>query len=129
MSFINLTSIFSIFSNSLKIVLYLRAPFIHRLYWYPGLDPKSKSATRIRNSRRKCSVRKGVLRNSQENTCSRISFLIKLQALAWSLAWNFIKKGILAQVFSCELFKVSKNNFLQKTSGWLVLKDLQVFSV
>ena len=36
-----------IFRNSLKMVQYLRAPLIHRTYRYPGLDPKSKSATRI----------------------------------------------------------------------------------
>ena len=36
-----------------------------------------------RNSHQKCSVGKGVLRNfanSQENTCARVPFLIKLQA-------------------------------------------------
>ena len=46
----------------------------------------------------KCSVKKVFLeisQNSQENTCARDSFLIKLQA------WGFIKKETLAQVFSC----------------------------
>ena len=40
----------------------------------------------FRSSHRRCSVRKGVLKNSQnsqENTCARASFLIKLQASAW----------------------------------------------
>ena len=37
---------------------------------------------------------------SQENTCARVSFLI-----------NFIKKETLAQVFSCEIFEISKNTF------------------
>ena len=47
----------------------------------------------------RCSVKKVFLeisQNSQENTCARVSFLIKLQALACS----FIKKETLAQVFS-----------------------------
>ena len=37
-----------------------------------------------------------ILQNSQKNTCTRVSFLIKLQASAR----NFIKKEILAKVFS-----------------------------
>ena len=49
----------------------------------------------------------GILQNSQENTCARVSFLIKLQPDAY----NFIKKEILAQMFSCEFCEISKNNF------------------
>ena len=44
---------------------------------------------------------------SQENTCTRVSFLIKLPA--------FIKKENLAQVFSCEFCKVFKNTSLHRT--------------
>ena len=57
-----------------------------------------------------CSVEKVLLKitqNSQENTCARVSFLIKLQAEAC----NFIKREILAQVFSCEICEISKNTF------------------
>ena len=49
---------------------------------------------------RSYSVKKVFLKisqNSQENTCARVSFLIKLQA--------FIKKETLAQVFSCKFVK------------------------
>ena len=45
-----------------------------------------------------------ISQNSQENTSSRVSFLIKLQFLI-----NFIKKEALAQVFSCEYCEISKN--------------------
>ena len=45
--------------------------------------------------------------NSEENTCARVSFLIKLQASAL----NFIKKEALAQVFSREFCKIFKNTF------------------
>ena len=48
-----------------------------------------------------------ISQSSQENTCARVSFLIKLQAC------NFIKKETLAQVFSCEFCEVSKKPFLQ----------------
>ena len=58
---------------------------------------------------RKCSIKKvflETLQNSQENTCARVSFLIKLQALAC----NDNKKETL--VFSCEFCKMFKNTFL-----------------
>ena len=45
--------------------------------------------------------------NSQENTCARVSFLIKLQAEACT----FIKNETLAQMVSYEFCKISKNNF------------------
>ena len=40
-----------------------------------------------------------------ENTCARVSFLIKLQAC------NFIKKETLTQLFSCEFCEIYKNTF------------------
>ena len=62
----------------------------------------------------RCSVKMVFLeisQNSQENTCDRVSFLIKLQASAS----NFIKKETLAQVFSCEFCEISKNTFFHRT--------------
>ena len=61
-----------------------------------------------------CSVEKVFLelsQSSQENNCARVSFLIKLQAKVC----NFIKKKTLAQVFFCEFYEISKNNFLHRT--------------
>ena len=58
------------------------------------------------------SVRKVFLeisKNSQGNTCARISFLIKFQAS------NFLKKETLAQVLSCEYCEISKNTFCYRT--------------
>ena len=56
-----------------------------------------------------------ISQNSLENTCARVSILIKLQA--WDLeACNFIQKETLAQVFSCEIFEISKNTFSYRTS-------------
>ena len=67
-----------------------------------------------------------ISQNSQENTCVRVSFLKKLQA--------FIKKETLAQVFSCEFCKISKNTFSHRTppvaaSGRIVLDILRNFTV
>ena len=61
-----------------------------------------------------CSVKKvffEISQNSQENSCAKVSFLIKLHALAC----NFIKKETLAQVFSCEFSEISKNTFCYRT--------------
>ena len=51
-----------------------------------------------------------ISQNSQENTCARVIFLIKSQTEAG--AYNFINKETLAQVFSCEFCKISKNTLL-----------------
>ena len=76
------------------------------------------------NSQR-CSVKKVFLKisqNPQENTCARVSFLIKLQASAClhqasgiRHVCNFIKKQILAQVFSCEFCEIFKNTIFYRT--------------
>ena len=56
--------------------------------------------------------------NSQKNICARVSFLIiRLQASTY----NFIKKETLAQVFSCEFDKMSKNIFFTEHLRWLLL--------
>ena len=65
--------------------------------------------SKVNNQRRRCSVRKGVLRNfakfSGKHLCQ--SLLFKLQAEVC----NFIKKQTLAQVFSSEFYEISKNTF------------------
>ena len=43
-----------------------------------------------------------ISQNSQETTCARVYFLIKLLA-----ACNFIKRKTLAQVFCCEFCEIS----------------------
>ena len=48
-----------------------------------------------------------ISQNSRENTCTRVSFLVKLHAETW----NFIKKETLAQVFSCEFYEIFMNTF------------------
>ena len=51
-----------------------------------------------------------ISQNSPENTCARVSFLIKLQGPAC----NFIKTETLAQVFSCELWEIFKNSYFKE---------------
>ena len=62
---------------------------------------------------KRCSAKKVLLKisqNSQENTCARVSFLIKLQALRPA---TLLKT--LAQVLSCEFCEIFKNNFFYRT--------------
>ena len=77
----------------------------------------------IRKTER-CSVKKVSLRisqNSQENTCARVSFLIKFFSI------NFIKKDTLAQVFSCKLCEISENTFSYRTP--LVTASINVTAI
>ena len=71
-----------------------------------------------------CSVKNVFLessQNSQENTCTRVSFL-------QSWACNFIKIESLTQVFSCEFCKhLSKNTFFRGTFGGCFCKSLQFY--
>ena len=53
-----------------------------------------------------------ILKNSHENTCARAPFLIKFQALAY----NFIKKETLAQVFSFEFCEILRTPVLYNIS-------------
>ena len=67
-----------------------------------------------------CSVKKVFLeisQNSQESTCARVSFLMKMQ----DKACNFIKKETLPLVFSCEFCDICKNTFFTEHLRWLLL--------
>ena len=69
-----------------------------------------------------------ISQNSQESTCVRVSFWIKLL----NSACNFIKKETLSQVFSCEFCKIFKNTLFTehlrttasewKRSNWFVIE-------
>ena len=79
-----------------------------------------KVCLHCRSSHQRCSVRKGALSNianSQEGTCVRVSFLIKLQLQAC----NFIEKRLWHRCFPVSFAKVLRIPFLQNTSGRLLL--------
>ena len=59
-----------------------------------------------------------ISQNSQENSCARVSFLIKLQA---SIS-NFFQKQTLVQLFSFELCGISP--FLQYTTATVFVQDV-----
>ena len=56
-----------------------------------------------------------VSQNSQENTCVRSSFLIKLQLC------NFVKKETPTQVLSCKLYEIFKSTLLIEHHQWVLL--------
>ena len=65
-----------------------------------------------------------ISQNSQENTCARASFLIKLQMSPITL----LEKETLAKAFSCEISQIFKNTFsyrapLVTNSEWYSLWD------
>ena len=67
-----------------------------------------------------CSVKNVFLeisQNSQENTCARVSLLIKLP----TKAWNFIKKETLTQVFPANFAKFLRAPFLTEDFRGLLL--------
>ena len=119
-----------LFTRFLRRTVWTVLRFSQNICWFwPVLRLKGRTKTYCykkfyRTVARWCSVKKLLLeisRNSQENTCVRVSFLIKLHE-----ACNFIKKKTLVQVFSCEFQKTSKNTFLflQNTSGRLLLNKI-----
>ena len=90
-------------------------PIVYYLFSFSFLQPipiwcislsKDVLKFRIKSSRLEVSVKKiflKILQNSQENTCARVSFFIKLQALGSGT-------GI-----SCEFLEISKNTFCYRT--------------
>ena len=83
-----------------------------------------KTVTRQKQPREVFFVKKVFLeisQNSQENTCTRVSFLIKLQAWGQSLFFNkvaglrpatLLKKRLWHRCFPVNFVKISKNTFL-----------------
>ena len=77
------------------------------------LMPKKRSSSRIEKQPLKVFLTKMLLnffQNSQERTCARASFLIKLSAKTC----NFIKKETLGKAFSYEFCKISNKKIPQK---------------
>ena len=74
----------------------------------------------FRSSQQRCFVKKGVLeisQNSQESTCARVSFLIKLQVPPVTL----LKKRLWHSCLPVNLAKFLRTPFSQNTSGRLLL--------
>ena len=66
---------------------------------------------KCRSSHRRCSVKKDVLRNLAKFTGKHLCRSLFFNKVRKPQGCNFIKKEILAQVFSCEFIEISKNTF------------------
>ena len=62
----------------------------------------------FRSSHRRCSVKRGILRNFAKFTGKHLCQSLFFNKVA---ACNFTQKETLAQVFSCEFCEISKNTF------------------
>ena len=81
---------------------------------------KKNVAYRNRRSHRRCSLKKGVLKNfanSQESTCVRVSFLIKLQAGPAFL----LKKRLWHMCFPVNFAKFLRTPSFKEHLRWLLL--------
>ena len=90
---------------------------------------KRKNFKEHRNSRLKMFCKKGVLRNlqnSRENTCARVSILIKLQA--WGLQL-YLKKRLWHSCFPVKFAKFLRTLFLTEHLQWLLLRAPNFVSV
>ena len=67
----------------------------------------------FRSSHRRCSLKKGVLKNFAKVTGKHL----------WQSL--FFNKGVFAQVFSCEFCQLFKKTFLQNTSRRLLRKHIE----
>ena len=87
------------------------------------LNANKNDKSNARSSYRRCSGRKGVFRNFAKFTGKHLRQSLIFNKVA-GLTCNFIKKGTLAQVFSCEFCKISKNAFFTEYL-WVTASVLQ----
>ena len=81
--------------------------------------------TNLEAAARRCPVKKVLLKisqNSQENTCTRVTLFIMLQA--WDMQLSL--KNRLAQAFFCEFCEIFKNTFFNWTP--LVATSVKIIS-
>ena len=115
MSFRNFVRTKTLWNTSERLLLYtpytcrVLIELIQRKLDFFNSNEYKVSRIGFTSSHRRCSIKKVafpvISKNSQENSCARVTFLIKLKASAC----NFIKKETLAQVLSCEFCKIFKN--------------------
>ena len=80
--------------------------------------PEKNLSKQNRSNHRRCSLRKGVLRNFAKFTRKHLcqSLFFNKAADLRPKACNFFKKETLEQVFSCEFCEISQNTFCHRTA-------------
>ena len=97
------------FPVQLKKMIFIPEKTVFLLKYHVDWHPRKSS----RSSHRRCSIRKGVLRNFAKfaGKDRRQSLFFNKDAGLRLKACNFIKKEALARVFSCEFSETSKKTF------------------
>ena len=81
---------------------------------------------KFRSRHRRCSVRKGVLRNFAKFTGKHLCQSLFFNKVAALRLATLLIKETLAQVFSCEFCEISNNTFFTEYSGRLLLKGINL---
>ena len=87
-------------------------------------DGRKNGKFMTRRSHRRCSVKKGILRNFAKftgNTCARVSFFNKVAGLGPA---TLLKKRSWHRCFPVNFAKLLRTPFLQNTSGLLLLHSM-----
>ena len=97
--------------------------FCDKVSKFAGCGKNSVEGLAAEAVAQRCSVKKvflGISQNSQENTCARISFLIKLQASGLRLS-TLLKKRFWHWCFPVNFAKFLRLPFLTEHLHWLLL--------
>ena len=106
---------FSTFVN----LIHASALFLHPLktenLWFPDIFRVYGKRPVVRSIHRRCSVRKGVLRNFTNFTGKHLCQSLFFNEVATLRSAILLKKETLAQVFSCEFCEIPKNTLFYRT--------------
>ena len=88
--------------------------------WYRESIQVLRESTLYRSSHRRCSVKKGVLRNFSK--CLRLRPATLLNKSLWLRPATLLKRSLWHRCFPVNFAKLLRTPFLQNTSGRLLLK-------
>ena len=83
----------------------------------------TSSVARNRSSHRRCSLRKGVLRNFAKFTGKHLCQSLLFSKVAGLRPATLLKKRLWHRCFPVNFVKFLRTSFLQNTSGWLLLQE------
>ena len=94
--------------------------------WFPP-NNSPVCTTKYRNSHRRCSVRKSVLRNFTKCTGKHLCQSLFFNKVAGLRPTTLLKKEILIQGFSCEFCKIFKSTFFTEHLRAIASKNICTF--
>ena len=99
-----------------------KSPFIIRKNGWQGTSMGKACfiVTTVRSSHRRCSVKKGVLRNSTKFTGKQLCHSLFFNKVAALRPATLLKKILWHRCFPVNFAKFPRTTFLKNTSGWLL---------